>query len=77
MIKISSSTYQGFNCFIFYCYCLAEQTPDSCHRDQYRCLDGGCIPLTWKCDGQTDCDDDSDEGSFCRRFFFLELTDFN
>ncbi|XP_059178824.1 low-density lipoprotein receptor-related protein 2-like isoform X2 [Physella acuta] len=42
-----------------------EQTPDSCHRDQYRCLDGGCIPLTWKCDGQTDCDDDSDEGSFC------------
>lgn len=32
-----------------------------CHRDEYRCQTGQCIPLDWVCDGQWDCSDASDE----------------
>ena len=32
-----------------------------CHKDQYRCQTGQCIPLEWVCDGQWDCADASDE----------------
>jgi hypothetical protein len=32
-----------------------------CHRDQYQCQTGQCIPLGWVCDGQWDCVDASDE----------------
>ncbi|XP_035827354.1 low-density lipoprotein receptor-related protein 2 [Aplysia californica] len=42
-----------------------QTSPDVCHRNQFRCDDGGCVPNSWKCDGQQDCDDGSDEGSDC------------
>uniref|UniRef100_A0A3P9L4U0 Uncharacterized protein n=1 Tax=Oryzias latipes TaxID=8090 RepID=A0A3P9L4U0_ORYLA len=33
-----------------------------CHTDEFQCLmDGLCIPLRWRCDGDTDCMDMSDE----------------
>ena len=33
-----------------------------CHDDQFTCRRGGqCIPYSWQCDGQADCDDGSDE----------------
>ncbi|XP_028274305.1 very low-density lipoprotein receptor-like [Parambassis ranga] len=32
-----------------------------CHQGQWQCDDGGCIPNGWKCDGQGDCLDGSDE----------------
>ena len=33
-----------------------------CTNDHYRCdIDGTCIPSSWLCDDQNDCEDGSDE----------------
>lgn len=32
-----------------------------CTNDQFQCADGKCIDQDWKCDGDHDCDDHSDE----------------
>lgn len=42
----------------------ATRPPGGCHSDEFQCrLDGLCIPLRWRCDGDTDCMDSSDEKS--------------
>lgn len=41
--------------------------PMTCKLDQFRCVDNGeCIPAKWKCDGNEDCTDGSDE-SKCKK----------
>ncbi|XP_069676734.1 low-density lipoprotein receptor-related protein 1 isoform X1 [Periplaneta americana] len=44
-----------------------EETVSSelCAQDQFRCENGNCIPLRWKCDASPDCDDGSDEPPDC------------
>ena len=37
----------------------------SCPASQFKCLNGDCIPMIWKCDGTQDCNDGSDEPSTC------------
>lgn len=32
-----------------------------CGIEEFRCADGSCISATLKCDGISDCNDDSDE----------------
>ena len=34
--------------------------------NQFRCENGTCIPISWACDGQYDCDEGSDEVKFCQ-----------
>ncbi|KAB7494615.1 Low-density lipoprotein receptor, partial [Armadillidium nasatum] len=33
----------------------------TCTSEQFTCSSGKCIPLMWHCDGDNDCDDNSDE----------------
>ena len=36
--------------------------PDSCPPDEwFKCTDGHCVTIQWKCDGEQDCMDGSDE----------------
>jgi len=30
-------------------------------RGKFQCADQNCIPASWRCDGDNDCDDSSDE----------------
>ena len=33
----------------------------TCAPNQFRCHNKRCIPYVWRCDGDSDCGDDSDE----------------
>ncbi|XP_038571501.1 low-density lipoprotein receptor-related protein 8-like isoform X2 [Micropterus salmoides] len=56
------------------CYCIcgaAGHSLPGCHKQlEFRCSDGLCIPRLSVCDGQTDCEDGSDEhscGHLCKK----------
>lgn len=38
-----------------------EDNGKRCQPDQFTCLNGNCISVRWKCDGFSDCSDNSDE----------------
>uniref|UniRef100_A0A8B9PU94 Very low-density lipoprotein receptor n=1 Tax=Apteryx owenii TaxID=8824 RepID=A0A8B9PU94_APTOW len=40
---------------------LIEGARAKCEESQFACSNGRCIPLLWKCDGDEDCSDGSDE----------------
>lgn len=44
---------------------------DQCGQNQFRCENGHCIPLRWKCDSSPDCDDGSDEPPDCGRWYLI------
>lgn len=41
--------------------CSLPEPP--CEQDHFQCQNRECVPNFWKCDGQDDCGDDSDESS--------------
>lgn len=47
-----------------------------CADHQFKCNSTGqCIPFAWKCDGNKDCSDGSDEGkALCCKFCCLPKT---
>ena len=45
----------------------ATRGDNKCLVDEFNCTKGGCIPKSWKCDGQSDCEDGSDEPETCRK----------
>lgn len=38
-----------------------QPTPSACDPDELECQSGSCIPASWRCDGDNDCGDLSDE----------------
>lgn len=47
---------------VFHLHPAATRPPGGCHTDEFQCrMDSLCIPLRWRCDGDTDCMDLSDE----------------
>ena len=46
-------------------YPLFSET--TCDDDQFRCTNGRCIDLSWHCDQDDDCSDQSDEKD-CREY---------
>ena len=47
----------------------------NCTSAQFRCgiTDDRCIPNVWKCDGEKDCKDNSDEPKECRKLWYLDI----
>ncbi|XP_048384041.1 very low-density lipoprotein receptor isoform X2 [Stegostoma tigrinum] len=39
----------------------------SCEASQFQCRNGRCIPAVWKCDGDEDCSDGSDEAACAKK----------
>lgn len=48
-----------FSLIYFVCLYIAQSKCDA--STEFRCSDGTCIDINWKCDGENDCLDDSDE----------------
>lgn len=44
-----------------------------CEESQFQCNNGHCITLLWRCDGDEDCTDGSDELS-CGKNFDIRVT---
>ena len=39
----------------------------SCSAEQFTCGNGFCVPKLWRCDGENDCGDNSDEAGCVRK----------
>lgn len=52
---------------LFWPFFIIFSAVKDCKSGQFRCFDGSCIAMMWKCDREIDCHDGSDE-SDCGKF---------
>ena len=56
------------------CVAVTARPGDDCHAFEFKCSTGNqCIPASYQCDEETDCQDRSDEIGCCRQHFLLNL----
>ena len=44
---------------------IPQFTGGVCSTHEFLCANEQCVPLTWTCDGEDDCGDNSDETTTC------------
>jgi hypothetical protein len=54
-----------YRIILYYCYAESVKCvmfdAGNCRDGEFNCTSGVCINASWKCDGEIDCDDGSDE----------------
>ena len=43
-----------------------------CGENQFQCKNGRCLPDYYRCDGDDDCNDGSDEPESCRKLLCMK-----
>uniref|UniRef100_A0A672I9D3 LDL receptor related protein 8 n=1 Tax=Salarias fasciatus TaxID=181472 RepID=A0A672I9D3_SALFA len=46
--------------WVFFCFCV-RAARKTCAPEEFACLNGQCVPGRWRCDGEPECPDGSDE----------------
>lgn len=52
--------YTGLS-LLFLCFIISSASHQPCRSGEFMCNSGLCINAGWRCDGDFDCDDQSDE----------------
>ena len=60
LCQIPYNFYKSFTC-MKNSSILISSAPKNCTEDEFQCNNGNCVLSKWRCDGDDDCRDGSDE----------------